>query len=68
MSGSLSQMLNLRVIDCLIQLNEELNEIELGSHGIKKAGIFDHVLAVIPEFDLRIFQNPTGADFQALKS
>ena len=25
--------------------------------------IFDHVLAVIPEFELRVFQEPTGADF-----
>ena len=32
-----------------------------------QADIFDHVLAVTSEFDLRIFQNPTGADFQALK-
>jgi miniconductance mechanosensitive channel len=31
-----------------------------------EADIFDHVLAVIPEFDLRIFQNPSGADFAAL--
>ncbi len=31
-----------------------------------QADIFDHVLAVIPEFDLRVFQNPTGADFQTL--
>ncbi len=29
--------------------------------------IFDHVLAVVPEFDLRVYQNPTGADFRALK-
>ena len=28
-----------------------------------QADIFDHVLAVIPEFDLRVFQNPSGADF-----
>lgn len=28
-----------------------------------QADIFDHVLVVIPEFDLRIFQSPTGADF-----
>ena len=33
-----------------------------------QADIFDHVLAVIPEFDLRIFQDPTGADFQSWKS
>lgn len=32
-----------------------------------QADIFDHVLAVIPEFDLRVFQNPTGADFQNWK-
>ena len=28
--------------------------------------IFDHILAVVPEFDLRIYQNPTGADFRGL--
>jgi len=32
-----------------------------------QADIFDHVLAVVSEFDLRVYQNPTGADFQALK-
>lgn len=26
------------------------------------ADIFDHVLAIIPEFDLRVFQNPSGHD------
>ena len=30
------------------------------------ADIFDHIIAVIPEFGLRIFQNPTGADFRKL--
>ncbi len=29
-----------------------------------QADIFDHVLAILPEFDLRVFQNPTGSDFQ----
>ncbi|MDX1775048.1 MAG: mechanosensitive ion channel family protein [Desulfobulbales bacterium] len=29
-----------------------------------QADIFDHLLAAIPEFGLRIFQNPTGYDFQ----
>ena len=28
-----------------------------------QADIFDHLLAAAPEFDLRVFQNPTGADF-----
>jgi miniconductance mechanosensitive channel len=31
-----------------------------------QSDIFDHVLAVIPEFDLRVFQNPTGNDFMAV--
>ena len=31
-----------------------------------QADIFDHILAVIPEFDLRVFQEPTGADFSKL--
>jgi miniconductance mechanosensitive channel len=31
-----------------------------------QSDIFDHVLAVIPEFELRVFQNPTGADFKQL--
>ncbi|MEM7008116.1 MAG: mechanosensitive ion channel domain-containing protein [Thermodesulfobacteriota bacterium] len=31
-----------------------------------QSDIFDHILAVIPEFGLRVYQNPTGADFQNL--
>ena len=31
-----------------------------------QADIFDHILAVIPRFDLRVFQNPAGGDFQVL--
>lgn len=31
-----------------------------------QADIFDHILAVLPEFELRVFQNPTGYDFLAL--
>ena len=27
-----------------------------------QADIFDHLLAVAPEFDLRVFQHPSGAD------
>ena len=29
-----------------------------------QADIFDHIFSVVPMFDLRLFQNPTGADFQ----
>ena len=28
-----------------------------------QANIFDHILAVVPEFDLQVFQNPSGMDF-----
>jgi miniconductance mechanosensitive channel len=31
-----------------------------------QAGVFDHLLAVVPEFGLRVFQNPTGADMSRL--
>lgn len=32
-----------------------------------QADVFDHVLAIISQFDLRVFQNPTGEDFKALR-
>ena len=31
-----------------------------------QADIFDHFLAVVPEFDLRVFQDPSGVDFNKL--
>lgn len=31
-----------------------------------QADIFDHLLAAVPEFGLRLFQNPTGHDFRTL--
>ncbi|MEM7164711.1 MAG: mechanosensitive ion channel domain-containing protein [Planctomycetota bacterium] len=31
-----------------------------------QSDIFDHLLAVVPEFDLRVFQKPTGADLQGV--
>ena len=33
-----------------------------------QADIFDHLLASLPDFDLRVFQTPTGRDFQMLQS
>lgn len=32
-----------------------------------QANIFDHILAIVTEFGLKVFQDPGGADFQALK-
>jgi len=31
-----------------------------------QADIFDHILAVVPEFNLRVFQEPSGSDFQKI--
>ena len=31
-----------------------------------QADIFDHILAVVPEFDLSVFQYPNGDDFKVL--
>jgi len=33
-----------------------------------QSDIFDHIFAVVPQFGLRIFQNPTGHDFKSLAS
>ena len=33
-----------------------------------QADIFDHILAVLPEFELRVFQEPSGVDFRRLAS
>jgi len=33
-----------------------------------QADIFDHLIAILPEFDLRVFQTPSGADLQPLFS
>lgn len=33
-----------------------------------QADIFDHILAVLDEFGLKVFQNPTGDDFKSLSS
>jgi miniconductance mechanosensitive channel len=32
-----------------------------------QSDIFEHLLAVLPEFGLRVFQQPTGSDVQALR-
>ena len=31
-----------------------------------QSNIFDHLLSVLPAFDLRVFQNPTGNDFRKI--
>ncbi|MCF8223327.1 MAG: mechanosensitive ion channel family protein [Bacteroidales bacterium] len=41
---------------------------EWGKYESIQADIFDHLLAAVPEFDLRVFQNPTGDDFRSLNN
>ena len=40
-------------------------EVEWSKFEAVQSDIFDHMLAIVPEFDLRIFQSPTGNDFKA---
>jgi miniconductance mechanosensitive channel len=42
------------------------NDQEWGRYESIQADIFDHILAMVPEFGLRIFQSPAGADFDRL--
>ena len=44
------------------------NDTDWANYEKIQADIFDHLLAIIPKFDLRIFQDPTGSDFQKIKS
>ena len=40
------------------------DDIRWGNYEAIQADIFDHLLSVVPEFDLRIYQSPTGYDFR----
>ena len=44
------------------------NDTAWANYEAIQADIFDHILAVVPEFDLRVFQNPTGRDFEKLST
>lgn len=41
-------------------------EKQLNNYEGIQADIFDHILAVIPEFELRVFQSPSGSDINDL--
>ncbi|MDA3884221.1 MAG: mechanosensitive ion channel family protein [Candidatus Delongbacteria bacterium] len=46
-----------------IQVYVFTNENKWVAYEEIQADIFDHILAIVPEFELRLFQNPTGNDF-----
>lgn len=50
-----------------IQIYVFSNIQEWGAYEDIQSDIFDHLLSVIPEFGLRVFQSPSGKDFQELK-
>jgi len=39
---------------------------EWEQYEVFQADVFDHLLAVVPQFDLKVFQSPTGDDFKKL--
>ena len=42
------------------------NDQKWANYEAIQSDIFDHLLAVIPEFGLKVFQNPSGGDFRSL--
>ncbi len=42
------------------------NDQEWANYEAIQSDIFDHILAIVPEFNLKVFQNPTGDDFRNL--
>jgi miniconductance mechanosensitive channel len=51
-----------------IEVNVFCKEIQWPEYEAIQSDIFDHILAIIPEFELRVFQHPTGTDLNALIS
>ena len=49
-----------------IELYFFTNDIVWANYEEIQSNIFDHILSAAPEFDLKIFQNPTGSDFKSL--
>ena len=48
-----------------IELYVFSNDQEWASYEAIQADIFDHILAVLPEFELRAYQSPSGHDLEA---
>jgi miniconductance mechanosensitive channel len=49
-----------------IQIYVFTNDINWVNYEGIQADIFDHLLAIIPEFNLKVFQSPTGKDFSKI--
>ena len=51
-----------------IQIYAFCTNIEWAKYESIQSDIFDHTLAVVSQFDLEVFQNPSGNDFHQLAS
>lgn len=49
-----------------LQIYAFANDLVWENYEVIQADIFDHIIAIIPEFELKIFQSPSGADFKEL--
>ena len=43
------------------------NTVDWAEYEDIQSNIFDHILAILPQFGLRVFQSPTSSDIQSLK-
>lgn len=50
-----------------IEIYAFTNTTAWGKYEDIQSDIFDHLLAILPEFDLKIFQNPMGSDFKIIQ-
>lgn len=46
-----------------VQIYVFSTDYEWANYEAIQADILDHIMAVVPEFELRVFQNPSGSDF-----
>ena len=44
------------------------NDQDWGRYEALQADLFDHILAMVPEFGLKVYQRPAGADFDRVSS
>lgn len=49
-----------------IQVYAFCNDIAWANYEAVQSDIFDHILAVVSQFELEVFQNPSGSDFKHL--
>lgn len=49
-----------------LQIYAFANDLVWENYEVIQADIFDHIIAITPEFELKIFQSPSGADFKEI--